>query len=577
MTKKNRINILYAVLALFVLLAPIFGSALEKNTVIYASLCVFALSAGYRIYKDGYVVLTKTFMFLLSVSAFSFLQLIWVSDKGAHTALGALFLMSAAGSLLISDYKRQAGAENLSNIALRLIYSATLLYAVMAILHQIFIESSFWGCNMNFGSGSAATSAFVAAVGIICTIKLFGKNKKQSAFYIALPILFYVFIMAKSLMGYLFAFLVIFAWAMNGKHKKVEALISLTGCVLFGVVNAVAAVATLVTNPESFNGAIKGLVSVFGIGSGGYNAASSVVDKGYVQFTSTLSFMLEAYGVVGLVIIIAAIAGGVLCYMKKRSFTDLAVVILTLAVTFSSSATMCFMVPLIGMYYAFREEGAVSGVHKAASVVFAVPFVFSLGFALSHVPYAIGNHLCDLGNYAEGARFYTAGAQMEIFNSKGWEKAYKAYTKDGDASDSLVQKALIEKAIKFNGSNYKYYRDLADVYTNEGDYIKALEVWDGIILRHDKEYLYPMYAQKILDVMASCSLGLEKTEELYNKLDTYAKKASDKNIIFEVNNILAQSQQYYVNAREGGGTDGDMYVETEDVTEVEYESSSAES
>ena len=164
---------------------------------------------------------------------------------------------------------------------------------------------------------------------------------------------------------------------------------------------------------------------------------------------------------------------------------------------------------------------------------------------------------------------------MEIFNSGGWEKAYKAYSK-GENRSYKDEIELIEKAHKFNKKNYSYYRDMAEVYTAEGDYLKALEVWDDIILRHDREQLYVEYANKILDVMANCPLGLERTEELFNKIDTYAKKATDKAVVFEMNNILSKSQKYYVNAREGGSVVGDMYPE-EDVPEVEYESGSAES
>lgn len=579
MANRSRINVLHAVLTIFVFAAPVLGSVFEKSAIVYASLCLFAGCIGYRIYKDGYVVLTKTFLLLLGVSAFSFLQLIWVSDKGSQLSLGALFLMSAAGSLLIGDYKKQTGKINLSNIALRLTYSATLFYCVMAILHQIFIESRFFACSMNFGNGSAATSAFVAVWGIIATIKLFGKRKKQSAFYIALPVMLYVLIMSKSLIGYLFAFCVVFAWAMTRKHKKVEALASLVGCALLGVLNIINAIAVLVTNSESFNGAIKGLISIFGLGSGGYNAASSVVDKGYTLAPTVLSFILESYGVIGIAVIALAIGGGVLCYIKKRSFDDIVMLLLMCAVVLSSSATMAVTVPLIAMYYTCREEGYVLHVHKATALVAVVPFVASLVFASAHIPYALANHQCDMGRWAEGAAFYKAGAQMEIINSHAWEKAYKAYMKEfaeeNEVSFLQTQKPLIEKAIKFNSKNYRYYRDMADVYTYEGDYIKALDVWNEIIIRHDKEYLYPMYAEKILDVMANCPVGLGKMEELYNTLDTYAKKAVDKNVVFEVNNILAQSQQYYVNAREGGNAAGDMYLE-EDTEEVEYESSSAE-
>lgn len=580
MPKKKEINILHAVLTLFVFLAPVFGSVWEKSTVIYSVLALFGICVGYRIYKTGRIVLTKSFLFLTAVSLYAFVQLIWVSDKGAQTALGAMFLALAASSLLIADYKKQTGIDNLTNTAIRLIYSASLLYSVMAILYQVFIESRFWSSPMSFSSGSGTTSAIIATTGIAAAIKLFGKLKKQPAFYLAVPVMVYVLIMSKSFTGYLFAALVLFVWAMTRKHKKTEAFGAFALCVALGVVNAINIVAGLLMNSEAFNGAIKGVTSVFGIGSGGYNAANEIVEKGYNAFPATFSFMLEAFGVIGLAVMVVGVGAGLICCMREKRLANMLMLIFTLSVIFSSSATIVFTLPVIVMYYTCREEGVVFELNKALSLVVVVPVAVSLLFTAAHIPYSMGKHQCDIGNYEKGGRLYTVGAYMEVFNSEGWEKAYNAYMKQNEAGEGTasygIMKELILEAERFNKKNYKYKRDLAEVYTMQGDYIKALEIWDDIMIRYDDEVLYPAYAEKIVNVMAKCPIGLERTEQLYMLIDAYAKKATDKLIVFEMNNILAKSQQYYVAAREGEKIAGDMYIETEDVIEVEYESSSAE-
>lgn len=575
--KTREINIMHTILMLFVFLAPVCASAFEKTVAVYASLGLFTVYAGYRIFKDGYLVVTRSALVLTLMAGYSFLQLIWVSDKGSQCALASLFLVAAAGSLMIADYKKRIGSENFKTNALRLIYSASLFYTVMAILHQIFIESRFWDCSMSFGAGSGDTSAFVAVIGIAVTLKLFGKYKKQKAFYVAMPLMVYMLIMSKSLIGYLFAAVVYFGWAMTHRHKKAEAFLALVACVALGIINVINAVAVLVTNSGYFNGAIKGMVSVFGIGCGGYNATAEIVGKGYEGFTTTFNLLGEAYGIVGFVFMALMIAEGVILYRREKRFANLLMLIFTVAIIVSSSATLAFTLPVICMCYASCEESVEFNTGKPVALVLVVPLAFSALFTLAHIPYTFAKHQCDLGNYSKGGAYYAVGAGMEIFNSHGWEKAYGAYMQSTEEPSYSAEKALIEKAIKFNRKNYAYYRDLAEVYSKEGDYLNALEVWDTIILRHDKEYLYPVYGAKIVDVMAHCPLGLEKTTELFNKLDTYAKKATDKEIIFEMNNLLARSQQYYVNAREGGQVAGDMYVDTEEFPEVEYESGSAES
>ena len=67
---------------------------------------------------------------------------------------------------------------------------------------------------------------------------------------------------------------------------------------------------------------------------------------------------------------------------------------------------------------------------------------------------------------------------------------------DSAASYGLIKEPILE-AGRFNKKNYKYKRDLARVYTKQGDYLKALEIWDDIMIRYDDEVLYPEYAEKI--------------------------------------------------------------------------------
>lgn len=575
--KKKDINILHINLMLFVFIVPLVASAFEKTIAVYISLGLFSIAVGYRVFKSGVIVLTKSSVFLFMVAAYSFLQMLWVSDKGSQFALGAMMLAASLASCVIADYKKQIGSENFKSTAVRLVYLAALFYTVMAILHQIFIESKFLFCSMSFGSGSSATSAFIAVVGIMAAMKLFRKNMKQAGFYVAVPLMGYMLIMSKSVLGYLFAALVAFAWAITHKHKKAEALICLIVSLVLGVINVISALAILFTNPLYFNGAVKGLVSIFGVGSGGYNAVAAITDKGYEGFAITINYMLEAYGAIGLGIVVLTIAAGVLCYRREKRFEHLLMIFFTMGVLMSSSATLVFTLPVIGMYYANCEDGVTVYTNRIASAVAVVPIIFSLLFTLAHVPYGLAQHQCDLGNYQKGGAYYAVGASMEIFNAHGWEMAYEAYSKSGDEALYEEQKEIIDKAVKFNKKNYTYHRDLANVYSAEGDYIKALEIWSDIIVRHDKEYLYPMYAQKIVDVMANCPLGLEKTEELFERLGTYTKKATQKDIVFEMNNLLTKSQQYYVNARESGQTTAEDWYSVEDTREEAHESSNTES
>lgn len=578
MVKEKQMNILHNVLTVFVFLAPVLGSGLEKSTAVYASLCMFAFCVGYRIFKEKYIVITKTFLLSAAIWLFSFIQLFWASDKGSQLQLSALFLVSACASLVMGDCKNKIGKDNLSVMWTRLMYPASFIYAVCAILYQIFIDSRFLGSAMDFGSGSPTAAACLMVLGMVSANRVFKNNKKQPLFYVSVALMVYVFLMTKSFLGYMFCAALLFAHAMKQKHKKAEAFALMVVTAVLGVLNGVYAVASLIKNPELFNGSIKGLLSIIGVGAGGYNAAVSVVDKGYTGFPPVCSFFLEAFGIIGVVVIALYVMAAVRNYVRTKSFDDIILMFLVIAMFLSESSALVFMLPLVTMFLTARDEGVEIRLHKWIGLVTAVPVCFSLLFTLAHIPYVFANHHWDMGRYSESASCYSVGATMELVNSHGWEKAYLAEQKAFEETGVGTRRSeFLSKAAKYNKKDYMYQRNLADVYTSEGDYLKAFEIWEGIILRHDKEYLYPMYAEKICDVMANCPVGLEKTEMLYNSLNELAKKSTDKDIILSVNNILARSQQYYVNAREGGVM-GDMYTETvENVTEVEYESGNTES
>ena len=192
-----------------------------------------------------------------------------------------------------------------------------------------------------------------------------------------------------------------------------------------------------------------------------------------------------------------------------------------------------------------------------------LPISFFVMLTAARCFYAFGQDAFDRGKYDQAADWYITAARMELFNSEGWQKAYNALYKDyteNDTDNLLKQEECLKNASKHNKANYKYKRLVANVYTNEKRYNDALTVWDEIILKHDKEYLYPMYARKICDVMEHEKNTLERMTQLYSKIEAYGKKCTNMDTKIKVNNILTESQKYYVLAREGDYSEADMYT-----------------
>lgn len=577
MAKIKNISVVHTVLMLFLFLSPVFGSGLENRAVVYISLCALFLCMAFTVIKSGRIVLTKTFAVFMSIAIYAFLQLLFVSDKGSQFAWASAFLLCATASLVMGEYRRQIGSDALGQIFKRLVFAGAVIYAVAAVLYQVFIQSSFWGSQMDFSGGSATAAACFMLAGIMLLGEMFGTKTKNVWVYIAFAVMAYVFVMTKSFVGYTVAALVVFAFFMTKKHKRTEAFVSLVGVAAASVLSIIVAIADVVSNPMKINAAIKGLVSIFGVGCGGYNAANSVLGKAYESEAATGALMAESFGVIGVVFVAIWIAGAFLQYKKTRSFTDLVLMLVFIALVFSSAASVVFALPVVCMYYTMREEDYVIWeLHGAFSALFGLLAVFFLIPSLAFVPYSMARQSLDVGKYEKSAELYAAGASMEMFNSKGWEAAYNSSVKAfEETSVAPYREKYIDNAIKFNKKNYEYKVEKAKVHTADGDYLGALEIWESIITRYDREYLYPAYAQRIYDVMANCPIGLERVEELYNKIGEYAKKATDAAVVREVNDILAKSQEHYINVREGTVTYGDMYI-TEDAVEAEHESGNTE-
>lgn len=570
MAKNSGYNFSHVILTLFVCLLPVFGSACDKTAVIYASLCVFLGAAGYAVYKRGSIFVTKTLVFSLAVTALAFLQLIWVSDKGSQTVFAALMLMTSLGCILMGDCKKALG-EKSAEYGCRAVYLAAQIYAFAAILHQIFIAPDFLMCDMSIGNNSPATTAVFMLAGMLCGIKLFYTKKKPVEFFGALLLLGYVFVMTKSLIGFLAGAVMVFVFAMNLRHKRVEAFFSLVLVAVLGVINVIFVIYTFLAGKVSLGGVARSLTSVIGLGVGGFDANMAVLDKAHSQPVQTISLIVEIFGFIGVGIIVLAV---ILCFRigtRRTSFRNLLALLAVVIVLFTSSSGLIISLPMLAMYFSSAEEAVEVKVPRMSAWACVVPMGVCLFFTFARVPYAFAKNACDLGNYEEGASYYAMGAGMELFNSNGWYEAYKAAAKGYEVNntDNLdMQKIYLENAMKFNKKNYEYRRLLADVHTKDENYIEALNIWDSIVLKYDNEYLYPEYGEKICDVMEKGNVELARIRSLYEKLMACEAKTVDKDIKFKVNNILAESQKYYIAAREGSETVADLYPVDENVQEA---------
>lgn len=566
---KCKYDLSAVILSLMVILLPTLGSGVNKAPVIYASLCAAFLALGYRIYKYKRITVTKTALLLLIISVLSFVMLFHVSDKGSHFSFSCVFLTAAILSMVISDIKENSDRKKVESGARRVIYISALVYGISVLLYQLFIESNFLFGKADFAKGSSAFGAIIMLCGIVAYLRLFYGKKKSLGFYASLVFMSLVFVMTGSLPCYLLAGILFLFLAVEIKHKKAETFCAWLTVVILSIVNIVCAAVMFITKSVEFGGAFRGLVSVFGLGKGGYNAVMAILNGGYKASPPLYLELMEIFGVFGIGIIAITVIRTFFVYYRNRNVQSLLMFLAVVVILLTTSDSFCFALPVISLFYSLCENGKEVRVNSAWYVVCFAPMLFFAYFTTAQIPYFLGNNAVDMGEYGDGAEYYATGAGMELFNSQGWEKAYACAEKAYEYGDLNIarQCEYMEKAIKFNKKNYLYKAYLSDVYTRAGNVKEALNIWEGIIARYDRESLYVEYARKVCDVMEKGNVNLSDMEALYKTISDYAQKCENTDIKFEVNNILTKSQQYYIEKREGKFQEGYF----EEYTEHSYE------
>ncbi len=561
MERSREYNFLSVILTLFVCLLPIFGSATDERAVIYASVCVLTVAMGYVVYRFGEIAFSKTTVFLLMVAAYAYAQLFFVSDKASQAAFASLWLVGALASITVCNLKCLAGYE-IGDYITHLSYRAAMCYAATAILSQIFVESKFFACNMDMGNNSKSAAAFLMLVGMASLLKMFAGKKKTPVFFAAFLIMGYVFVMTKSMCAFLCASLVIFIYSMRMKQSRVKAFFALVASVLFAAANVIVIVYMFATGSVRFDASMRSIPKMIGIGKGGYEAYASLFGGEYKSVRIIADVLCETFGVLGIVLLTVLVVGFVMKYNKSRSVRDMFLLISLCMIVFTSAEALVFIVPLAAIYTAAEDECEFVKIPRGVTFALVVPICFFMLLTAGRAIGFLGKNALESGEYEASAQWYMTAAKTEMFDSEYWENAYEALNKDfvENGSDNLnMQEMCLENAEKYNKSNYKYKRLRADVYTEGEKYSEALELWNEIMAKNDREVLYPEYAQKICDVMHYENPSLEKMRELYEKMLSYENKCTNLSIKTEVADILTQGQKYYVKAREGEVYEADMY------------------
>lgn len=567
-----------AALLLFLIFAPFFALAFDIKAVISAFFACVLLCAAWD--RPSRAAVTKTALFTLICAVYAFLCIIWASDKG-----GEFFLALCAAEVCFFAFavrweKERLDERVLSHLAKTGVLASGVIYSVFSVLYQFFIADSAFAYRADFGSGCGYAAALLSTAGLLCALGLYSGKKKPIGFFAVAALLLYTLLLSRSILGYAAALFAFGARFMKNKKRRMEGAAALFGAFICIIIKVIYSFAVPQENGEYIKAALYGLSKIFGAGYGGYGAHTSLLPTGYVSSPPFLTLLIESWGIFGLLAVILSVFYALRQYLEKKDEYDAMALAALITALFSPCGAAAVILPMLAAYFTAKSPAANIKAAGFGRYLCAAAGCVLLYFAVSRIPFGLGESARAAGELEKAAGYYETCAKMEVFFSESWEKAFDAefaaYEDGGGNADKCEE--YIKNAARFGKDNLGYSKKLADLYTSEKKHDMALEIWDDMAQKCRDEYIYPEYAEKIYNCIVLHAGDAKREKELYDNLSALADSCEGADAKKSVNDALARAQKYYVSTIEGGAAQGDMFSESEPSEgESETESGNSES
>lgn len=556
MDKNKSLAILKAVAALFMLLVPAFADVFSEKAGIWTVFLITALLFAMRLKNTGKLYYTAVnigggllllYALLFSLRANNYEgNLIYV-----FALFGACMFCSLA-----NEYFSESGNENISRRMMYLLVSGGALCALRNVLHWVFVTIPVAGKEaFSKGAGQNDLLAVFMVLTAICALKLFRGNtvrKKRILFLSAVAALF-VFVMAKSLIGWLIAAFFALVFAAKKYCKKAFAPI---GFALFIAFSAIVffSFASFPWGRELCDIFSFGAKNLLGYGGGVMSARTLFETGSYKESTVGLSGVLFAQsGIAGLLLCIFIFARSVMICARKKtaeSFICLFVTFLIMLLPVSSYATVLLWLAFL----TFTEKEAGDAFSKNLNAKFLGKAVYALIIICT-----VSALLCvqafmkqgakesfKKGDYALSYSLCRACAAINVTDSESCRFAAMSIRLGGDIREKKEEaEELILRAIKRDCDNVENIVEKARMHSALGEYEMCAEEYKKAskkTLRNDK---YNLEVVKTLyKTVKKYPKGSSETKRAYEEILLIAKETENLDYRKRINDIADKAFTY---------------------------------
>ena len=549
--KQKSLAIMQLTAALFVLLATSLIGELALGTGIYFLFTVFFAALCIRTVTTQRLVLSVSHIIYLILGAYAIISALWAGNREGHLLYFFAILIMIAFHALAGDYFNESAPESIRR---RFMYLLSISGVICAILNFfcwiIKIVPVAGKTPLKEGLGTNDFLAIFIYFSILVSLLLIKGNSKTRKVLLLLAALgmSFVFIMAKSVVAWVFAMVFTLTYLSKRKGEKTFIIVAVSGTGFFLLC------ATIMISFSGFPTAFPDVFSVavkhpFGLGGGFWSARETFSAANYtsVPHVGLLAYLFANSGILGIFACAFLMLRSLVLFLRLKNISSFAGMILCVAVVilpFGANITVVLF--LIGLH-AYNEQ--LAGMNfklsikehmlKKITYVASILLIVSSMLFLHSVIRTSAKKAYSKKNYASSYSLYEAAGSINISDSESLRMATASLRKSGEIAsrkDDAIR--IIDKAIKRDKNNVQNIKEKALIYDACGEFeLSAQQYREAAQKVFDKDSCNLLLVKELYKIVKKSPKGSAETKRSYEEIITIAQSTQNLDCKKEINDI----------------------------------------
>ncbi len=567
--KNKSLSILQIAMTLFIIIAPsIFGFNENCFGAYFLMLFTGALFLM-RMKSTGQVCISFYHIPLAVLFLYSVLTFFWASNKGDHVTYMAMILNTIMFLGVSADYFGESAEEKYRRRLMYMISFGAIVLALFNVFYWIIYLVPFGDTrSLSAGMGSNSFLAVFMVLSVVITCNLMKKNSKFRRFLFAIGIILmtFVFVMAKSSIGWIFAALLCIIYLISLKYKKAFLSVSLAAVFIFSLIAIIGskAAGNISVFSDVFTYGIKNFV---GRGGGFWSAKGLFLNANSSEtaIPGMMAFLSASSGVTGVLCAAVTVVISAWQFVRLRSWESLVHLFLTVMLMILPLAKSFAVVLLWAGLGAYNEKEALLArkrnigktfLKRAVYTMYVSGVLVFLLLGCEALKYS-GDRNYEKGKYIEAYRLYSSASYVNLTDSESCRKAVQSLY-ESDKLSSYYERALemSDMAKKRDKNNLENSVVKAQVYYKCGRYDLSSKEYEALAAKAKIKDDYNIaLVNALYQIVKTSEKGSAETKSAYDRMVQIAGETTDLDLREKINNIADKALAY---------TKGELSVENED-------------